>query len=276
MIKACKKLVNKLRILFCINFNGFLGHYVYRYNLSHDEDVDDIDECVTAPNIVWFVAASLCVPQECCPILAKYGADFNAIEPETRYRPLELVMKKSGDTERAKAFIDNGSDVNLPFSSGNTPLLHILECDDLFDCVISDMQVPWIDLFASYIDNLELKDSRGESALYKTVRNCAWKCAYTLLKNGASLWAEEWFVQRENILDKAAINQRKRRSRHKDESYQLNQLQKLYDYFFKEQMSLKFISRVAVRKQVVRPRNDNIERLPIPRTLIGYMKNLQL
>ncbi len=204
-------------------------------------------------------------------------------------RPLEVLMCNSPKFEAAKAFIIHGSDVNLRFSNGDTPLLHHLKFEnnhllghrapsDIQSWIKEKMQVSWIDLIASRVDNLALKDIHGESALNKTVKYCAWDCTYALLEHGADLWAEEWFLQRQNILDSEAIKAWKEETQQtdevKDEPYQLRMLDGLYDYFFTQgQMSLKFICKVAIRKHVVEQMNGNFDKLPLPRLPLEYVKN---
>ncbi len=257
-----------------------------------DKDTN-YDHLITSANVVWFLAASFYISPNCVNVLANYGADFNFVEPVTGFRPLEVATYRTCDIDHTRPFIESGSDVNLPFSNGNTPLHNKLEKRELRWEYSQETCVNWIDLLAPRVDNLELKDTRGRSALYKTVKNCAWECTYALLKHGASLWAEQWFLQQLNILDKKAVKEWKEDSQRdneifgnlfeicdspekvKNEPYQLKQLEMLYDYFYREQMTLKFICRATVRKYLNQQGAANVDQLAIPRSLIDYIKNIQ-
>ncbi len=243
----------------------------YKFN----DEPQDYDALIPVPNMVWYLIDSFLWVgdnlDKLCSLFAKYGADFNLMEQKTGLRPLEVLIKKYPIFEIVEVFIENGCDVNLPFRNGTTPLIDILARVDLPSWIIERMRVRWINLFAPHVDNLDLKDQDGESAVYKTVKLCNWECTDALLYHGASLWPEEWFLKRRNILDKEAIKEWKQGNNLKDETYQMDMLQPMYEYFFTNQMTLKFICRDTIRKRLVYKRN--IEPLPLPISLKDYLEN---
>ncbi len=252
-----------------------------------------VDGFVTVPNVGWLLAVPFSdlnkSAPKLIPILAKYGTDLNCVEPQTGVRPLELLYIRGRPYGRkiVETYIKHGADVNLQNREGKSLLLSIMSSRNLIDNVSSLAKlIPYIDVIAQHVENFELKDHNGESALFQTVKYCAWDCTYALLKHGASMWAEEWFRQHRNIFDPIAIAFHKRppiavsslrpfqlnnQEEPRDDAYQDSQLQKLYDYFYEHQMTLQFICRAFIRKHLPPPIHASAEKLQIPRCFIEYI-----
>ena len=191
--------------------------------LSVDCEYGERDDLITAPNLVWLLAAQLHtfkgphhkkeLASKTFPLLAEYCTDFNVVEPQTGLRPLQLVTHRiwrnpNFTLDLIKSFISFGADVNFQNAAGKS-CLHIIF--GFFRKRTSTAQdkkqvIPMIDIIAPVMDNIDVKNNSSESVLYQSVKYGRWDVTFTLLKHGASLWGESWFLKNECILDPEAIH----------------------------------------------------------------------
>ncbi len=251
---------------------------------------------VNVPTLVWFIVVAKAPRHEhrfrkILPMLAEHGANFNKPETTSGLSPLNLAMTWNlcGHTQDlVECLVCYGASGDRPDNEGKTPLITLLngrlrqEESYKYLGVFKDR----IDLLMQCTDNPEHKSQGNESAIRRCVINCHWDLLDYLLQYGTSLWGEEWFCNRINIISKGFSNRHRlwdvpqKYEKHsgrsvrydvEDPSYPQNHLNKIYDHFFEHQMTLLFMSRAAIRKVLHMPHKECIKKLFLPHHLYDYL-----
>ncbi len=251
---------------------------------------------VDVPTLVWLIVVWN-VPRyehrsrKILPMLAEHGADFNKPETTSGLSPLNLAMTwnlRGYTQDLVECLVCYGASGDRPDNEGKTPLITLLngrlgeEESYQYLGVFKDR----IDLLMQCTDNLEHESQGNESAVFRCVRHCHWDLLDYLLQYSTSLWAEEWFLNRINIISKdfsdwhSLWDVPQKYEKHparsvcydvEDPNYPQKHLDKVYTHFFEHQMTLMFMSRAAIRKVLRSPHRECIKKLFLPHHLYDYL-----